>query len=66
MKKVKRFIKMLFNRSTLDEKNQDSRDLCEEYEEANDGVTVIKNVSWLKRKQDSIKEIFLMCMTPYM
>lgn len=66
MKKVKRLFNVLFNRTNIDEKEQDSQDLCAECEDENEGATVIKNESWLKRKQDSIKEIFLMCMMPYM
>ena len=66
MKKVIRLFNVLFNRTNIDEKEQDSQDLCVDNEGENDGETVIKNESWLKRKQDSIKEIFLMCMTPYM
>lgn len=66
MKKVKRLFKVLFNRTNIDEKEQDSQNLCVENEGENDGATLIKNESWLKRKQDSIKEIFLMCMAPYM
>lgn len=65
MKKVKILFKMLFNRKNIDVKIQDSQDLCAEYEEGNDSAAVIKNESWWKREQDSIKEIFLMCMTPY-
>ena len=62
MKKVKKLFKMLSSRANTDEKNQDSHALCAEHEEEKDVV----EVSWWKRKQDSIKEIFLMCMTPYM
>jgi hypothetical protein len=66
MKTIKRLFNKLFNSEYIDEKEQDSQEMCIGNKEENDGATVIKNVSWLKRKQDSIKEIFLMCMTPYM
>ncbi len=62
MKKVKKLFKMLSSRANTDEKRQEPQDLCAEHEEEEDDVAV----SWWKRKQDSIKEIFLMCMTPYM
>jgi len=66
MKKVKRLFKMLSCRTNTDEKDQDFYALCAECEKDNDSAAEIKNASWWKRKQDSIKEIFLMCMTPYM
>ena len=62
MKKVKKLFKMLSNRKNIDEKRQEPQDMCAEHEEEKDDAAV----SWWKKKQDSIKEIFLMCMTPYM
>ncbi len=64
MKKVIRLFNVLFNRTDIDEKEQDSQDLCVNNVGENDGETIIKNESCLKRKQDSIKEIFLICMEP--
>ncbi len=66
MKTVKKVFNRLFIRKNIDEKNKDHQDACVEYIDENDGATVMKSESWLKKKQDSIKEIFLMCMTPYM
>lgn len=62
MKKVKRLFKMLSSCKNLDEERQEPQDLCAEHEEEKDDAAV----SWWKRKQESIKEIFLICMTPYM
>ena len=66
MKSIKRLFNMLLHRTNIDEQIKVHQDLCVEYEDGNSGTVDIKNESWLKRKQDSIKEIFLMCMMPYM
>lgn len=66
MKIVKKVFNRLFIRKNIDEKTKDHQVLCAEYEDEDGNATVVKNESWLKKKQDSIKEIFLMCMTPYM
>lgn len=66
MKTVKMLFNKLFIRKNIDEKSKDHQVGMAECVDENDGATVIKNESWLKKKQDSIKEIFLMCMTPYM
>ena len=66
MRSVKKLFNKLFIRKNIDEKNKDHQAMSAAYVDENGGATVIKNESWLKKKQDSIKEIFLMCMTPYM
>lgn len=66
MKTVNNFFNKLHIHNNIDMKNKDDKGMCAEYVDENGGTTIIKNESWLKKKQVSIKEIFLMCMTPYM
>lgn len=66
MRTIKKLFNKLFIRKNIGEKNKDHQAMSAAYVDENGGATVIKNESWLKKKQDSIKEIFLMCMTPYM
>ena len=66
MRTVKKLFNKLFIRKNIDEKNKDHQAMSAAYVDENGGATVIKNESWLKKEQKSIKEIFLMCMTPYM
>ena len=66
MRTVKKLFNKLFIHKNIDDNNKDHHAMSAEYVDENGGATVIKNESWLKKKQDSIKEIFLMCMTPYM
>lgn len=65
MKTVKKLFNKLFIHKNIDDNNKDHQAMSAAYVDENGGATVIKNESWLKKKQDSIKEIFLMCMTPY-
>ena len=45
MKKVIRLFNVLFNCTDIDEKEQDSQDLCVDNVWENDGETIIKNES---------------------
>lgn len=66
MKTVSELFNKLFIHKNIDEKNKVHQGMSAEYVDENSDPNVIKNESWLKKEQDSIKEIFLMCMTPYM
>lgn len=66
MKTVKKLFYKLLLRKNIDEDNKDQQGMSAEYVDENGGAIVMKNESWLKKEQKSIKEIFLMCMTPYM
>ena len=66
MKTVKKLFYKLLLRKNIDEDNKDQQGMSAEYVDENGGAIVMKNESWLKKEQNSIKEIFLMCMTPYM
>ena len=66
MKMFKRIVNMFSHRKNVGENNNEKLSEKLECEGENGDVKTIKYKSRLQRPQDSIREIFLMCMEPFM
>ena len=66
MKTIRQRLSKLFNHKRNGKDNNDQQINSAEYNDDSGESVAIKNKSWLHRTQDSIWEIFLMCMGPYM
>ena len=66
MKMFKRIVNMFSHRKNVGENNNEKLSEELECEGENGNVKNIKDKSRLQRTQDSIREIFLMCMEPFM
>ena len=66
MKMFKKTFNMLSHRKNAGENDTEKSSEKLEYEGENGDVTTMKCKSRLQRTQESIKEIFLMCMEPFM
>ncbi len=65
MKLFKRIFCIVFHCKNGCDNNTEQKNEKTEYEKENDDVTAIKCKFRLQQTQDSIKEIFLMCMEPF-
>lgn len=66
MSVFKRIFRMVFHCKNDCDNNTKQEDGKAECEKKNGDVTAIKHKSRLQRTQYTIKEIFLMCMEPFM
>ena len=66
MKTIRRRLSKLFNHKRNGKGNNGQQNNCAEMNDDSSECAAIKNKSWLHRTQDSIWEIFLMCMGPNM